>query len=166
METRIKTRPIALILLSTALLLISGKSVSAQEIPGRFHFSVSANYSPKTDADTYELGVGYLLGNAAININYGRIGLFDGRTAHGETISLFIPTFSTQSFSMMPEVAAGILHGYIESGESTAVKPQIQVGVRANYRISSWMSCGITYKTIHYSGGTIPLYGWNIMTHF
>ena len=66
----------------------------------------------------------------------------------------------------LPEIAAGILYGRIDSGDTSSLKVQLQIGVAANYRISKNMSCGITYKNVHYGAGTVPLLGWNYSLAF
>ena len=145
---------------------LSGKSVFAQDIPNRFLLSVYEYYSPKTNSNTTEIGVGYLFSKAGVRVNYGRIGLAEEITGHEETISLFIPVFNINSFSLIPEVAAGIMHGNIESNETVTVKSQVQVGVSLTYTISRHMSCGLSYKSLFYDRGIIPLLGWAYSVHF
>ena len=98
-------------------------------------------------------------------MKYGRVELSDARTADEGTVSLYVPAFSIHAFSMVPEIAAGILYGRIDSGDTSSLKAYLQIGVAANYRISN-MSCGITYKNVHYGAGTVPLLGWNYSLAF
>lgn len=166
MESRINLTSITLTLLPLAIFLLSGKSVYAQDTTNRFLVSVYEFYSPKTNSNTTEIGVGYLFSKAGIRVNYGRIGLAEEITGHEETISLFIPIFNINSFSLIPEVAAGIMHGNIESNETVTVKSQVQVGVSLTYTISRHMSCGLSYKSLFYDCGIIPLLGWAYSVHF
>ena len=162
MESRIIKTKALLLFFSLLFFLSSGKTASAQEKPNRFLLSVSEYYSPKTNSSTFEIGVGYLFNKVGISLKYGRLGLPNDRMAHEEIISVFVPSFKIHSFSMIPEVAAGIIHGGTSTAENnTSIIGQIQIGVVVNYRIMNNMSCGITCKSVHYNAGAIPLLGLN-----
>lgn len=161
MERRINKTYLLLSISLLAFLLSGGMSVNAQSVPDRVFLSFSDYYSPKTSSSTSEIGIGYLFNKAGVCLKYGRIGLSDEKKAHEETVSIFIPTFKTHSFSMIPEVAAGIIHGCKSSDENPSIQGQIQIGIAIGFSVSNSMSCGMIYKTVHYNDGTIPLLGLN-----
>lgn len=167
MEHRVKIKSRYLFfLLSLAALLFSGKKVSAQETTNRFLFSVADYYSPKTMSNSSEIGVGYLFGKGGVKVNYGRIGLFDEKTANEVTVSVFQPCHTLNTLAIFPEVSAGILFGKKAFKDDDTVKCQMQAGVTLSYFISGTMACGISLKTLFYSEYVIPLIGWNYSIHF
>ena len=122
------------------LLLFRGNSVSAQIPANKFLFSVSEYYSHVTDGCTMEMGVGYLFPKVGVRVNYENVGWYDNRICHGGTVSVFVPIYKIGSFSMIPEVAAGILYGNIVQRNEMSIKTQIQANVKLNYTISRYMS--------------------------
>ena len=140
--------------------------ISAQTPAGKFMFSVSQYYSPVTDACTMEIGIGYLFPKAGVRVNYENVGWYDDRICHGGTVSVFVPVYKIGSFSMIPEVAAGILYGRIVSEDEVSLRTQIQAGVKLNYTISRYMSCGIAFKSMLYNGRAVPVAGWGYSLHF
>lgn len=166
MESRITKVRVFLSILPLALFLSGGIGVNAQSSPNRVFVSFSDYYSPKTNSNTSEIGIGYLFNKAGLSLKYGRIGLSENEYGHEEAISIFVPNFNVHSFSMIPEVAAGIIHSGKSSDGSITVKGQIQISLAIRYNLSNSMSCGIIYKTIHYRDGTIPLLGWNYSLAF
>lgn len=159
MESRIKPFFRVLAYLPLLFFLFNGNGVSAQTSANKFLFSVSEYYSPVTDACTMEFGIGYLFPKVGIGVNYGNVGWYEGRNCHEETVSAFVPVYKTGSFSMIPEVAAGLLHGNIVSKDEVSVETQIQVSVKLNYTVSRYMSCGFSFKSMFYNGGAIPMAG-------
>lgn len=149
-----------------AIVLSVDNVANAQDVSGKFVLSASNHYSPKAGANTPEIGVGYLFSRIGFKLSYARIGLAADRDVNGETVSVFVPTYSVRSLTMIPEVSAGILHGKVISDDETTVKSQLQVGVTLNYTISETMSCGITCKSLFYSEDVIPLIGWTYSVHF
>jgi hypothetical protein len=152
--------------LSFLILCCIGINVNAQEISGKFLLSTSEYYSPKTGTNTTEIGVGYIFEHVGVKINYERIGLTEDRDVNGGTVSILIPAYNVRTFSIIPEISAGIMQGNILPKDDSSVKSQVQAGVNINYTLSPNMSCGIVCKSLFYSEGIIPLIGWNYSIHF
>jgi hypothetical protein len=152
--------------LSFLILCSIGINVNAQEISGKFLLSTSEYYSPKTGTNTTEIGVGYIFGHVGVKINYERVGLAEDRDVNGGTVSILVPAYYVRTFSIIPEVSAGILQGNVISKDESCVKSQLQAGVNINYTLSRTMSCGVTCKSLFYSEGVIPLIGWSYSIHF
>lgn len=151
---------------SILILCCLGINVNAQDISGKFLLSVSEYYSPKTGTNTTEIGVGCIFEHIGLKVNYERIGLAEDRDVNGGTLSLLIPVYNVRTFSIIPEVSAGILQGNVISNDESSVKSQVQAGVNINYTLSPNMSCGVTCKSLFYSEGVIPLLGWSYSIHF
>ena len=146
--------------------LLCEKNMGAQEVGTRFIISAAELYSPRTEAQTFELSAGYLFGRGGVKIIYNNIGLHAGTRVHGESVSLFMPAFNAHSFAMIPEVSAGIVHGHIGSAGDNGVKAQVQIGVSLSYSLSRQMSCGIICRSFHCADIVIPMFGWCYSLHF
>ncbi len=166
MESRIKSSSSIIAFLPLMFFLFVGNNVLAKTPIKKFMFSVSQYYSPVTDACTMGIGIGYLFPKIGVSVNYGAVGWYDDRNCHEGTVSVFSPVYKIGSFSMIPEVAAGILYGRIVSEDEVSLRTQIQAGVKLNYTISRYMSCGITLKSMVYSGRAVPVAGWGYSLHF
>lgn len=160
------SKPVIITVFLSLAIVFNCRMLNAQEKPRGLVLSSMQSYSPKTNADVFEIGIGYIFDKVGVRINYGRVGLGADRKVNEETFSLFVPVYKAHSFSMIPEVSVGMLNGRFDTNEDVVVKPQVQVGVNVNYTLSRFMSCGITYRSLCYDGNVIPLVGWIYSVYF